>query len=44
MGIIPAIASMPSTEDVLKALSIYMAALLCIFYKIFIWYDRGAWL
>jgi len=44
MGIIPAITSMPLTRDVLKAPSIYMAALLCIFCKIFIWYDRGAWL
>ena len=44
MGIIPAIASMPSTGDVLKAPSIHMVALLCIFHKIFIWYDRRAWL
>jgi len=41
MGITPAIASMPSTEDVLKAPSIYIAALLCIFPKIFMWYNRG---
>jgi len=35
MGIIPAIASMPSIEDVLKAPSIHIAALLYIFPKIF---------
>ena len=37
-----AIASRPSKGDVLKAPSIQIVALLCIFPKIFIWYDKGA--
>ena len=40
MEIIPAIASMPSAGDVLKAPNIHMVALLCIFPKIFMWYNR----
>ena len=42
MGISPAIASRLSVGDVLKAPSIQMAALLCIFLRIFMWYDNGA--
>ena len=39
---IPVIASSPSIGDVLKALSIQMVALLCIFLRIFMEYERGA--
>ena len=42
IGIIPAIASIPSVGDVLKAPRIQIAALLCIFPNIFMWYERGA--
>ena len=42
MGIIPAIALIPSKDDVLNASEIQMAALLCILFKIFMWYDKGA--
>ena len=38
----PAIALSPSVEDVLKAPSIQIAALLCIFLRIFMGYERGA--
>jgi len=42
MGIRPAIALRLSVGNVLKAPSIQMAALLCIFPRIFMGYDRGA--
>jgi len=42
MGIILAIASIPSIGEVLNAPKIQMAALLCILPKIFMWYERGA--
>ena len=42
MGIRPVIALRPSIGDVLKASRIQMAALLCIFPRIFMWYDKGA--
>ena len=42
MGMRPVIASRPSVGDVLKASSIQMMALLCIFPRIFMGYDRGA--
>jgi len=42
MGIILAIASMPSIDEVLNALEIQMVALLCILSSIFIWYEREA--
>ena len=42
MGVRPAITLRPSVGDVLKAPSIQMAALLCIFPRIFMWYDNGA--
>jgi len=42
VGVRPAIASIPSEEDILKALSIYMVALLCILPIILSGYDRGA--
>jgi len=42
MGIIPAIASMPSVGEVLNAPKIQMAALLYILSKIFLWYKIGA--
>ena len=42
MGMSPAIASSPSVGDVLNAPSIQMAALLCIFPRVFIGYERGA--
>ena len=38
----PVIALSPSVGNVLKALSIQMAALLCIFLRIFMGYERGA--
>ena len=41
IGIRPEITSIPSTRDILKAPSIHMVALLCIFPKIFSGYDRG---
>jgi len=40
----PVITSMPSVGNVLKAPSIQIAALLCIFPMIFMWYNRGAFL
>ena len=42
MGIISVIASIPSEGDVLNVSEIQIAALLCILFKIFMWYDRGA--
>jgi len=42
MGISPAIASTLNNGDILKALSIHIAALLCILSNIFIRYDNGA--
>ena len=42
MEIKPAIASIPSMGNVLKAPRIQMLALLCIFPRIFMWYDKGA--
>ena len=42
MGMRPAIVSRPSVGNVLKAPSIQMVALLCIFPRIFMGYDRGA--
>ena len=42
MGIRPAMASSPSVGNVLKAPSIQMVALLCIFPRIFMGYERGA--
>jgi len=39
---IPTIALIPSEDDVLKAPNIQIVALLCIFPKIFMWYDKGA--
>ena len=42
MGIIPVIASTPSVGEVLNAPKIQMAALLCILFKIFLWYKIGA--
>ena len=42
MGVRPAITSIPSEEDVLKALSIYMVALLYILLRILSGYNRGA--
>ena len=42
MGMRLAIASRLSVGDVLKAPSIQMAALLCIFPGVFMGYDRGA--
>ena len=44
MGISPAMASMPSVGEILKASRIQMAALLYIFPNIFKWYDKGVWL
>ena len=41
-GIIPAMALISSDREVLKASKIQMAALLCILFRIFIWYDDGA--
>jgi len=41
MGISPAMASMPSVGEVLKAPRIQMAALLCIFPNSFLWYNKG---
>ena len=38
----PAMALRPSVGNVLKASSIQMVALLCIFLRIFMGYDRGA--
>ena len=38
----PAIASSPSVGNVLNASSIQMVALLCIFPRIFMGYERGA--
>jgi len=42
MGIIPAIASIPSEDDVLNASKIQIVALPYILFKIFMWYDKGA--
>jgi len=42
MGIILAIASMPSIDKVLNAPEIQMVALLYILPSIFIWYERRA--
>ena len=42
MGIRPVMASSPSVGDILKAPSIQMAALLYIFPRIFMGYERGA--
>jgi len=42
MGMRLVIASRPSVGDVLKAPSIQMMALLCIFPRIFMGYNRGA--
>ena len=42
MGMRPVMASIPSVSEVLNAPNIQMAALLCIFPKIFIGYERGA--
>jgi len=42
MGIIPAIALMPSVDEVLNAPKIQIAALLCILPKIFMWYKKEA--
>jgi len=42
MGIILAIALMPSIGEALNASKIQMAALLCIFPKVFKWYKREA--
>jgi len=42
MGMSPAMASKPSIGKVLKAPKIQMAALLCIFPRIFIEYNKGA--
>jgi len=42
MGIRPVMASSPSVGDVLNAPSIQMAALLYIFPRIFMGYERGA--
>jgi len=42
IGIIPAIALIPLVGDVLEAPKIQIAALLCIFPNIFMWYERGA--
>jgi len=42
MGMRPVMASIPSVGEVLNAPNIQMAALLCIFPKIFIGYERGA--
>jgi len=44
MGIRPAIASIPNERDILKAPSIYMAALLCILPRVFNGYNKGTWL
>ena len=41
MGMRPAMALRPSVGDVLKASSIQIVALLCIFPRIFMGYDRG---
>ena len=38
----PTIALSPSVDNILKAPSIQMAALLCIFLRIFMGYERGA--
>ena len=42
MGISPMMASSPFVDNVLKASSIQMSALLCIFPRIFMGYERGA--
>jgi len=42
IGIILAMASIPSDGNVLKASKIQMAALLYILSRIFIWYNKGA--
>jgi len=42
MGMSPAIASRPSIGEVLKAPRIQMAALLCIFLRIFMGYNKEA--
>ena len=42
IGIIPAMASIPSEGEVLKASKIQMAALLCILLRTFILYNNGA--
>jgi len=42
MGMRPAMASRPFVGNVLKAPSIQIVALLCIFLRIFMGYDRGA--
>ena len=42
MGIMPANTLIPSEGDVLKAPRIQIAALLCILFNSFIWYDIGA--
>ena len=42
IGITPAIALMPSDGKVLKAPKIQIAALLCILFRIFMWYDSRA--
>ena len=42
MGIRPVMASSSSISNVLNAPSIQMAALLCIFPRIFMGYERGA--
>jgi len=42
MGIILAIASIPSVGEVLNVSKIQIVAFLCILSKIFIWYEREA--
>ena len=42
MGIIPVIALIPSEGDILNAPKIQIMALLCILFKVFMWYDKGA--
>ena len=42
IGMMPAIASMSSDGEVLKAPKIQMAALFCILLRIFMWYNTGA--
>jgi len=42
MGISPAMASTPYEGEVLKAPNIHIAARLCIFSNIFMWYAIGA--
>ena len=42
MGIIHVIASIPSEGDILNAPEIQIAALLCILFKFFMWYDKEA--